>query len=582
MRGYWPQWPGLTVNCYERNAYRKTDGMLIPKLFTELKSYTREKAICDLFAGITVGIVALPLAMAFAIASGLPPERGLYTAIVAGFLTSLLGGSKVQIGGPTGAFVVLVSSITAKFGYDGLAVCTAIAGVILVLFAICRMGGMIKFIPFPVITGFTTGIAVVIFSTQIRDLLGLSMTEVPPEFISKWRAYCVAFSTINYQATAIGLGTLALIVILRKFWPKLPAMLIGMLIATAVALIFGWDVETINSRFGELPRTLPGPSFPKVDFSQIPQLIQPAFTIALLAAIESLLSATVADGMISGRHRSNAELFGQGVANVASVFFGGIPATGAIARTATNVKSGAKTPVAGMIHAVTLAILLLFFAPYAKHIPLSALAAILVVVCYNMCEFHHFKSLLKGPQSDALVLVITFFLTVLVDLTVAVEVGVVLAAMLFVRRMADLSNVGVITRELRSDQDLDREIMTNGLKFVPAGIEVFEVNGPFFFGMIDSFKNALKNVQHDIVPVLIIRIRNVPAVDATGIHVLRELHSRCKKEGTLLVLSGVSASPYQTFKQSGFLEELGEENFCPNIDLALQRAQQYLSEKSVK
>ncbi len=550
--------------------------MLIPKIVTELKTYSKQKAISDLFAGITVGIVALPLAMAFAIASGLPPERGLFTAIVAGFLISLLGGSKVQIGGPTGAFVVLVSSIMAQFGYEGLAVCTMMAGVVLVLFGLCRMGGMIKFIPFPVITGFTTGIAVVIFSTQIRDLFGLTMAEVPADFIDKWQAYCIAFSTINYQAAAIGLGALASIIIMKKFWPKMPGMLIAMFGATVISIVLGLDVETIGSRFGDLPRTLPTPSFPTVSMGQIHLLVQPAITIALLAAIESLLSATVADGMISGRHRSNAELVGQGVANIFSVIFGGIPATGAIARTATNVKCGAKTPVAGMIHAVVLALLLLFFAPYARLIPLAALAGILVVVCYNMCELQHFKSLMKGPQSDALVLVITFALTVLVDLTVAVEVGVVMAAMLFVRRMADLSNVGVITRELRADDEIDREILTNGLKAVPDGIEVFEVNGPFFFGMIDSFRNALKNIQNKKVPVLIIRIRNVPVVDATGIHVLQELHLKCRGEGTLLIISGVSQAPYNAFKQSGFLDELGKENFCQTIDLAIERAIKYM------
>ncbi|MBN2843681.1 MAG: STAS domain-containing protein [Sedimentisphaerales bacterium] len=554
--------------------------MLIPKLITELKSYSKVKFLADLFAGLTVGVVALPLAMAFAIASGLPPERGIFTAIVAGFLISLLGGSKVQIGGPTGAFVILVSAITAKYGYEGLAVCTAIAGFLLILFGLCRMGGMIKFIPFPVVTGFTTGIALVIFSTQIRDLFGLSVENVPAEFIAKWRAYIMAFPSINIQASLLGIGTIVLIVLIRKYRPKLPAMLIGMLAATIISSILGLNVETIGSRFGDLPRTLPSPSFPTIPREHILELIKPAFTIALLAAIESLLSATVADGMISGRHRSNMELVAQGFANLGSVIFGGIPATGAIARTATNVKSGAKTPVAGIIHALTLALLLLFLAPYAKLIPLAALAGILVVVSYNMAELHHFKSLLKGPASDAFVLVLTFFLTILVDLTVAVEVGVVLAAMLFVRRMSEFSNVGAITRELRSDEDLAREVQTNGLKYVPAGIEVFEVSGPFFFGMIDTFKGALKNVQHDKVPVLIIRIRNVPVIDATGLHALRELHTRCKKEGTLLVFSGVGEQPYRVFKDTGFIKEVGPENVCSHIDLALKRAEEYIQSKA--
>ena len=554
--------------------------MLTPKLLTELKNYSKEKAFSDLFAGITVGIVALPLAMAFAIASGLPPEKGLFTAIVAGFLISLLGGSKVQIGGPTGAFVVLVANVVDKLGVEALSVCTILAGVFLIFFALFRMGGMIKFIPFPVITGFTSGIAVVIFSTQMRDLFGLSMESVPAEFIDKWQAYLAAASTVNWYAFAIGAGTIALILAIRGLSAKLPAMLIGMLAATVVSVLFDLPVETIGSRFNDLPRTLPVPSFPVLHLSQLSELIQPAFTIALLAAIESLLSATVADGMISGRHRSNAELMAQGVANIASSIFGGIPATGAIARTATNVKSGGKTPVAGMVHAVVLALLLLFFAPYAKMIPLSALAGILVVVCYNMCELHHFKAILRGARSDAFVLVLTFLLTVLVDLSVAVEVGVVLAALLFVRRMADISNVGVITRELRSDESIDREILTDGLLVMPDGVEVFEVNGPFFFGMIDTFRNALKNFRKDGARVLVIRIRNVPVVDATGIHVLRELHGKCKKDGTLLIMSGVGKGPYSAFEQSGFLDEMGKENICRSLDEAVIRVNSYLDDRA--
>ncbi len=552
--------------------------MLTPKLFTELRQYSFAKGTADLLAGMTVGVVALPLAMAFAIASGVGPERGLFTAIVGGFIISLLGGSKVQIGGPTGAFVVLVYSIMEQFGYEALTVCILIAGIILVLFGIFRMGGMIKFIPFPVITGFTSGIAVVIFSTQIRDLFGLSMETVPADFISKWRAYVIAAGSVNYHAAGLGIGSILFIVILKRLSPKLPGMLIAMILAAVVCSAFNMPVETISSRFGQLPAMLPKPAAPHCSWSQLPQLFQPAFTIALLAAIESLLSATVADGMISGRHRSNAELMAQGVANIFCSVFGGIPATGAIARTATNVKSGAKTPVAGMVHAVTLALLLLFFGRYAGTIPLAALAGILVVVCYNMCEAHHFKTILKGPASDALVLLLTFALTILIDLTVAVEVGVVFSALIFVRRMADLSNVGVITREFGSDDDIDKQVKTGAPIEVPAGIEIFEVNGPFFFGMIDVFRNATRDYRSSVAPIMVVRIRNVPLIDATGIHVLRELNNRCNKEGTTLVLSGVGMIPYQALKQSGLLEEIGPQNVCQSIELAIERVDELLGE----
>jgi SulP family sulfate permease len=549
--------------------------MYTPKLFTELKTYTRAKAMADVLAGITVGIVALPLAMAFAIASGLPPERGLFTAIVAGFLISALGGSKVQIGGPTGAFVVLVSSVVAQFGYEGLAVCTILAGIFLVLFGIFRLGGLIRFIPFPVTTGFTTGIAVVIFSTQVRDLLGLRVESVPAEFVEKWHAYITHLDTLNPQAALLGLGTITVILLVRRVWPRLPAMLVGMLAATLVATLLHLDVETIGSRFGDLPRMLPTPAMPKVPWTELTTLIKPAFTIALLAAIESLLSATVADGMIGGRHRPNAELIGQGIANIGSILFGGIPATGAIARTATNAKSGGRTPVAGIVHAVVLALLLLLFAPLAKLIPLAALAGILVVVSYNMSERRHFASILRGPKSDAFVLVLTFLLTVLVDLTLAVQVGVVLAALLFIRRMAEIANVGMITDAVRGDEEVREDPSSFRLRDVPAGVEVFEVTGPFFFGMVDTFKNAMRSIERP-PRVLVLRIRSVLAVDATAIHVLRELHAQCRRDHTLLVFSGVHAQPHLAFERSGFLAEIGGNNFLPTIDEALDRAREHL------
>ncbi|MBN2161555.1 MAG: sulfate permease [Pontiellaceae bacterium] len=545
--------------------------MFKPKLFTLVKGYTLATFIADAIAGLTVGVVALPLAMAFAIASGLPPERGLFTAIIAGFLISFLGGSRVQIGGPTGAFVVIVSGIVAQYGYAGLAWCTLLAGGLLILFGVFRLGGLIRFIPFPVTTGFTSGIAVVIFSTQIKDLFGLQLSEVPSEFIPKWGAYFHAFGTASPATAAIGLGTVVVIALLRRWAPRLPGMLIAMILSTLAVALLHLDVETIGGRFGSLPRMLPTPGLPTLDFSQLGGLVSAAFTVALLAAIESLLSATVADGMIGGKHRPNTELIAQGLANIGGVFFGGIPATGAIARTATNVKSGAKTPVAGMIHAATLLLILLLCAPLAAMIPLASLAGILVVVSYNMSEHRHFASILKGPRSDRLVLLLTFLLTVLVDLTLAVQVGIVLSALLFMRRMSELADVHAITRDLKGDEDPEFDPLSIETRNVPAGVEVYEVNGPFFFGMADSFWSALREIERS-VSVLIIRIRNVPAIDATGLHVLEELHHKCRRQKTQLVFSGVTQQPLDVFRKSGFLGEIGPDNFCSTIDEALTRA----------
>jgi len=555
--------------------------MFKPKLFTLLKGYNRATFVADSIAGVTVGIVALPLAMAFAIASGLPPERGLFTAIVAGFLMSVLGGSRVQIGGPTGAFVVIVSGIVAQYGYAGLCAVTLMAGILLILFGVFRLGGLIRFIPFPVTTGFTSGIAVVIFSTQVKDLFGLRLDVVPAEFLPKWIAYFHALPTISSSAAALGIGSVLLISALRRYFPRAPAMLISMLAATAAAALFHLDVETIGSRFGDLPRMLPAPGIPSFGVGELRQLVPTAFTVAMLAAIESLLSATVADGMTGGKHRPNAELIATGVANIGSIFFGGIPATGAIARTATNVKAGARTPVAGILHAVVLALVLLLCAPFAKLIPLAALAGILVVVSYNMSERHHFASILKGPKSDRLVLVLTFLLTVLVDLTVAVQVGIVLSALLFIRRMAEITHVDMITDAVRGDEDPEDDPLALMLREVPVGVEVFEVNGPFFFGMADTFWNALRTIERP-VPVLIIRIRNVPAIDATGLHVLQDLYKKCLKDKTQLIFSGVLEQPLSVLKQSGFLHEVGSENVCSSIDNALARAKEILDELNFK
>ena len=550
--------------------------MLKPKLFSVLKDYNRTLFRSDLLAGVTVGIIAVPLAMAFAIACGLPPARGLFTAVVAGFLISFLGGSRVQIGGPTGAFVIIVAEIVAQHGYAGLAIATALAGVILIAMGLGRMGGLIRFIPFPVITGFTSGIAVVIFSTQIKDLLGLRMETPPAEFIPKWIAYFQCLETTSFAAAGIGIGTILLVVLVRKFFPRLPAMLIAMVAATLVSTLLGLDVETIGSRFGALPRTLPAPGLEMIPLADLKELMGPAFTIAILCAIESLLSATVADGMTGGQHRSNMELVAQGIANIGSSLFGGIPATGAIARTAANIKSGGKTPVAGMIHAVTLALVLLFLAPAARLVPLAALAGILVVVSAGMSEVGHFVRLLKSPRSDVMVLLTTFFLTVLVDLTVAVEVGIVLAALLFIRRMADVGGVSEITAGFHEDPD-GEEGWKERVQNLPAGVVVYEVQGAFFFGAADRFRRIIQSKER-ATRVMILRMRHVPAIDATGMNVLLKLHTQCRKKNTQLIFSGVTDQPLGVFQKTGFLDEVGEENVCDSIDAALLRMNNVLGE----
>lgn len=553
--------------------------MFKPKLFTALQGYNFATFRSDLFAGVTVGVVALPLAMAFAIASGVGPERGLYTAIVAGFLISLLGGSRVQIGGPTGAFIVLVSAIMAEHGYEGLVVCTLMAGIMLMIMGVARMGALIKFIPFPVTTGFTTGIAVVIFSTQVKDLLGLQIEHVPAEFIPKWVAYFQHFADLNPAATTIGLLTIGTIIIARRFFPSIPAMILGMVVTTAITTYLGLDIETIGSRYGKLPRQLPIPDFSVFDFAKMQDMVSPAFTVAILAAIESLLSATVADGMTGGRHRSNTELIAQGIANIGSAIFGGIPATGAIARTATNVKAGGKTPVAGMIHAITLALLLVFLAPMAKLIPLSCLAGILVVVSYNMSEMDHCLDIFKAPRSDVVVLLATFLLTVLVDLTVAVQIGLVLAAVLFIKRMSEMANIGSIAHEFDDPEtDTPGPLGTHGNGLdrsrIPSGVEVYEINGPFFFGSADKFKETLHSISTPHVKVMILRMRHVSVMDATGLHVIREYMHVCRRGHIQLLLSAPHTQPMMVMANAGLLDTLGTQNIYGNIEEALQRARE--------
>lgn len=554
--------------------------MLKPVLLSCLKTYDRKTFLADLGAGLTVGVVALPLAMAFAIACGvreITPATGLVTAIVAGFLISLLSGSKFQIGGPTGAFVVLIASVASQFGMGGLLCCTLMAGVFLALFGVCRMGALIRFIPFPVTTGFTSGIAVTIFCTQVKDILGLEIPDnvsVPADFIGKWQCYFSHWDTINPWATALTLFTVGVIAAVRRWAPRWPAMLVGMLAATAVYVLLDLDacgVRDIRSQFGELPAGLPMPSLPHFEWAALPGLVQPALVIALLAAIESLLSASVADGMTGSRHKPNAELLAQGIGNIGSALFGGLPATGAIARTATNIKAGGKTPVSGMIHALTLLLILVVAGPYAAMVPLSALAGILTVVCWTMADVPNFANLLRGPRPDAAVLVITFLLTVIFDLVLAVEVGVVLAALLFIGRMAQISGVKTLRDEalgVDGEEDPSRSLT---LRDVPPGVVVFDIQGPFFFGAVEQFKDIVFKTLDGDVHFVILRMRLVPALDATGLHVLEDFLARCRAHRVQLMLCGVQEQPLQVIRHAPMYRELRKRNICENIDAALDR-----------
>ena len=550
--------------------------MLVPKLVTTLRTYDREQFIGDLTAGVIVGIVALPLAIAFAIASGVTPDRGLYTAIIAGFLISALGGSRVQIGGPTGAFVVIVYGIVQKFGIDGLIVATMMAGVILVVIGAVRLGSAIKFIPHPVVIGFTSGIAVIIASSEVKDFLGLRMGDLPAAFVPKWSAMIHSIGTFNWYAIGISVASLALILLWPRVSRRIPGSFVALILATVAVRVFHLPVETIGSRFGALSASFPHLVLPDVSFATASLLIGPAFTIAMLGAVESLLSAVVADGMIGSRHRSNMELVAQGLANIITPLFGGIPATGAIARTATNVKNGGRTPVAGVVHSVTLLLITLFLGQWAALIPLATLAAILAVVAYDMSEWRTFVSELKAPKSDVAVLLATFLLTVLVDLTVAIGVGMVASAFLFMRRMAEVTNVSAVTRELHDGDDLYLGD-PNGLRrrTIPEGVSVFEVNGPFFFGAAEQFKDTMGRVAGNPM-VLIIRLRNVPAIDSTGMHTLREVARRSRKDGTLVLLSDVHTQPLLALSRSDAMVEIGEANVFGNIDDALNRAREHL------
>ena len=549
--------------------------ILIPKVVTSLKTYDRTQFAHDLLAGVIVGIVALPLAIAFAIASGVSPERGLWTAIVAGFVVSALGGSRVQIAGPTGAFVVIVYGIVQKHGLDGLLAATMLAGLLLVVFGVAKFGAVIKFIPHPVITGFTSGIAVIIFAGQLKDALGLRMGVVPADFVEKVRAYSAVIGTVTPAAFGITAMALAIIVLWPKVSHRIPAPFVALIATTALVQVLGLPIETVGSRFGSISASLPRPELPNISFAGIAALAGPAFTIAMLGAIESLLSAVVADGMIGGRHRSNMELVAQGVANLVTPVLGGMPATGAIARTATNIKNGGRTPIAGMVHSFTLLAITLVAGRWAALIPMATLAAILVVVAYHMSEWRAFVAELSSPKSDVAVLLVTFGLTVLVDLTVAIEVGMVLAAFLFIRRMAEVTNVHAVTDELEDDPGADEDPNAVSRRRVPAGVEVYEINGPFFFGAAELFKDTLARVARK-PKVLIIRMRHVLALDSTGMHALKDVVHRSRGDGTVVLLSDVHMQPLVAFTGSAVLDEIGRDNLFGNLDDALNQARAVL------
>jgi SulP family sulfate permease len=550
--------------------------MLRPKLLTTLRGYTLQQFGADAGAGIVVGIVALPLAIAFAIASGVSPERGIFTAIVAGFLISALGGSRVQIGGPTGAFVVIVYGIVQQYGTAGLTIATIMAGVILLALGFARLGGAIKFIPYPVTAGFTTGIAVIIFTSQIKDFLGLDMGALPESFVEKWIAYAREAGAVSLPALGVALGSLLLITAWPRVSRRIPAPFVAIVVSAIVVRLLDLPVDTIGSRFGRIPTSLPAPAIPAISLADATALVGPAFTIALLAAIESLLSAVVADGMVGGRHRSNMELVAQGVANIASPLFGGIPATGAIARTATNVRSGGRTPVAGMIHALVLLLILLAFGRWAEAIPMPALAAILVVVAYHMSEWRSFRNELRGPRSDVIVLLTTFALTVLVDLTVAVQVGLVLAAFLFMRRMSEVTNVAEIGEGFTDPVVDSGTFSTSRTGPLPKGVQLYAIDGPFFFGAADKFREAFTQVAN-APQVLILVMRRVPSIDSTGIHALRNVIGRFQKDGTRVILVGPRTQPLAAMERTGVLDAIGPAGVVPDLDSAVALAEKWIA-----
>lgn len=552
-----------------------------PRLLQCLKNYNRKTFVADLMAGIIVGIVALPLAIAFGIASGVTPEKGIITAIVAGFVISALGGSKVQIGGPTGAFIIIIYGIIQQYGMEGLTIATLMAGVFLILFGLLHLGTIIKFIPYPIVVGFTSGIAVTIFTTQVKDLFGLNIASVPSDFIEKWICYFNNFSTIDLWSSVIGIVSVVIIMLTPKVSKKIPGSLVAIIVMTIAALLLKQfagveSIETIGDRFA-ISNSLPEATVPALSWETIKNLVSPAITIAILGAIESLLSAAVADGVIGDHHNSNTELIAQGVANLASPIFGGIPATGAIARTMTNINNGGRTPFAGIVHAVVLLLIFLFLMPLAKYIPMACLAGVLVVVSYGMSGWRSFLALMKNPKSDVTVLLITFFLTIIFDLTIAIEVGLIIACLLFMRRMSETTDVHVISNEINpDDEDSDMHLGNIEHLTIPKGVEVYEINGPYFFGAGNRFEEIMATLG-DRPKVRIIRMRKVPFVDSTGIHNLTNLCEMSQKEGIQIVLSGVTEKVHSQLNKAGFYDIVGQDNICSHIDIALDRAKEIIN-----
>lgn len=547
--------------------------MFKPELLKSLKGYTAKTFLNDLSAGIIVGIVALPLAIAFAIASGVGPERGIFTAIIAGFIISVLGGSKVQIGGPTGAFVVIIYGVIQKFGYSGLVIATIMAGILLILMGAFKLGGLVKFMPYTIITGFTAGIAVTIFTTQIGDFLGLTTGPMPGDFLGKIKTYTSCIDTINPYALGIAVISLAIIFIWPKFNKKIPGSLVVIILATIITTVFKFPVDTIGSRYGAIPSSLPAPTLPAFNIAQIIDLFPTAVSIAVLAAIESLLSAVVADGMTGSKHDSNMELIAQGIANVASPIFGGIPATGAIARTATNIKNGGKTPIACIIHAITLLLIMLVLGKFVVYIPMAALAAVLVSVSWNMAGIPAIKALLKGQKSDITVLLVTFVITVFIDLTVAIEIGLLFAAFFFIKKMIDVSQV----REHRSSivGGINSDVTEETIE-IPNGVLVYEIEGPLFFGTVQKFEQAVERAGIEY-KALILRMRNTIYLDAGGLRAIEQLKQACDRKNITIILSGIHTQPFLLLQKSGLSSKLGENNIYDNIDSALARSKEIVS-----
>lgn len=570
--------PKITKKC----LIMKANAKFKPNLF-RLNNYSKEKFKIDFKSGFIVAIIAsLPLSIAFGIASGVSPEKGLITAIIGGFIIAVLGGSNVQISGPTGAFIIIISSIIQQFGLGGLAIATAIAGGILIIMGVLRLGTIIKFIPYPIVVGFTSGIALSIFTTQMKDLFGLTMTSIPVDFIGKWISYVKAATTINIWSLIVGVASILIIIYAPKFSKKIPGSLLAIVLVSAVIYILRtyFDincVETIGDRF-QINASLPEPSTISLSMETINLLLPSSFTIAMLCAIQSLLSATVADGVTGEKHNSNVELIAQGVGNIIVPMFGGIPVTGAIARTMTNISYGARSPIAAIVNSAVLLLILLFLGSLTRHIPMACLAGVLIIISYNMSDWRTFRSLLKNPKSDVAVLLVTFFLTVIFDLTIAIEIGLLIAMFTFMRRVTESTHISVITDEL--DLSSETEIHPeNEVLTIPKGVEIYEIDGPFFFGIASKFDESMKQLGTEKAKVRIIRMRKVPFMDSTGLHNLESLYRMSDKENIQLVLSGVNDKIKEMMRKSGFADKVGQENICSNINEALEKANEILKTK---